>query len=215
VFPEGGIWQLPQIGGRGNGREKELGYLKWGVGKLIAHSPKRPVVVPFFLYGMETVLPQNPDTKKLLTAIPQPGHHVRVVFGEELCFDDLIEEHERQHGPLWKYSASVDEDEAKVKEVRIRKQQALSVTAADRGSSSGRNDKSSSQEGQSISTDGKSDSASNVASINESRVDFHVYWDSRPEDLQLYHKITLRIEEAIRKLNERYNRDYLLIHSKD
>ena len=34
-----GVWQLDYLGGRLNGREKELGKLKWGVGKIIAHSP--------------------------------------------------------------------------------------------------------------------------------------------------------------------------------
>jgi monolysocardiolipin acyltransferase len=136
VFPEGGIWQKPVLGGRDNGSEKELGHLKWGVGKLIAHSPKRAIVIPFFQFGMETLLPQDPVTKKLDSMIPKPGHNVKVRFGVELDFDDLIKEHEELHGQLWKYKASVDEE----------------------------------IEGQ----------------------DFHLYWDSRPEEMILYHKITLR-----------------------
>ena len=34
-----------------------------------------------------------------------------VRFGSELHFDDLIQAHERKFGPLWKYNASVDDDE--------------------------------------------------------------------------------------------------------
>jgi hypothetical protein len=93
--------------------------------------------------GMETVMPQHPVTKALATAIPQPGHDVSVIFGEELDFDDLIEDHEALHGKLWKYTVSIDDD-------------------------------------------------------NEG--DFHEHWDSKPEDLVLYHKITLRIEKALTAL---------------
>lgn len=144
VFPEGGIWQRPVLGGRENGKEGELGHLKWGVGKLIAHSPRRAIVVPFFQFGMETTMPQHPETKKLSSVIPRPGHNVVVRFGEEINFDDLIQEHELLHGILWKYKASVDED----------------------------------KEG-----------------------DFHDHWDSKPEELLLYHKITLRVEKALIALN--------------
>jgi monolysocardiolipin acyltransferase len=111
IFPEGGIWQRPSLGGRENGREDEIGRLKWGVGKLIAHSPVRPVVIPFFHWGMETILPQHPVTKSLLTkGVPIPGHRVTVRFGKELHFDDLIEAHEKRFGRLRKYQSSVDRD---------------------------------------------------------------------------------------------------------
>ena len=30
---------------------------------------------------------------------------------------------------------------------------------------------------------------------------FHDHWDSKPEELKLYHKITLRIEKALNSLN--------------
>jgi monolysocardiolipin acyltransferase len=131
------------LGGRENGKEGEIGHLKWGVGKLIAHSPKKAIVIPFTHMGMETVMPQHPVTKVLATTIPQPGHDVSVKFGEELDFDDLIKEHEALHGILWKYTASVDDD----------------------------------KEG-----------------------DFHEHWDSKPEELVLYHKITLRIEKSLAAL---------------
>ena len=34
------------------------------------------------------------------------GHDIRVRFGEEVTFDDLIEEHENKYGKLWKYSSN-------------------------------------------------------------------------------------------------------------
>ena len=89
-------------------------------------------------------MPQHPETKKLSSVIPRPGHNVVVRFGEEINFDDLILEHELLHGILWKYNASVDEDKEKI---------------------------------------------------------FHDHWDSKPEELVLYHKITLRIEKALIALN--------------
>ena len=147
VFPEGGIWQRPVLGGRENGRETEIGHLKWGVGKLIAHSPQKAIVIPFIQYGMETLMPQHPVTKKLDSYIPIPGHNVLVILGEEMNFDDLIKEHEDLYGILWKYKASVDEE-------------------------------------------------NNGGSGN-----FHDHWDSKPEELKLYHKITLRIEKALNSLN--------------
>ena len=104
--------QRETLGGRENGRERELGSLKWGVGKLVAHAPKRPIVVPFFHMGMESVMPQDPVSRRVLTTLPRPGHNVRVLFGEAITFDDLIEEHEARHGKLWKYRASVLRNES-------------------------------------------------------------------------------------------------------
>lgn len=107
IFPEAGCWQRDTLGGRANGREKDIGRLKWGVGKLIAHSPRTPIVIPFFHSGMETIMPKDPVTNKWLDPkIPRPGHNVTVRFGLALDFSDLIQEHEKQFGPLWKYAAS-------------------------------------------------------------------------------------------------------------
>lgn len=161
VFPEGGIWQLDTLGGRKSNNTatqsattsastSSIGKLKWGVGKLIAHAPVTPHVVPFFFMGTETFYPQHPETKAVKNRLPIPGHNVSIRFGAEIVFDDLISEHEKLHGPLWKYRASVKEEE------------------------------------------------------NE---DFHAYWDSREEDLELYSKITARIEEALSKLNNEHHRD--------
>ena len=148
IFPEGGVWQWDELGGRrqyppgavssidfsGNSGETSAaqviksatsqqralplsskGKLKWGVAKLIAHSPITPEVIPFAHHGMEKLLPQDEQTGKtklrkniLLSCLPQwlggeEELRVSVQFGESITFEDLINEHERQHGKLWKY----------------------------------------------------------------------------------------------------------------
>jgi hypothetical protein len=104
------------------------GKLKWGVGKLIAHAPITPVVIPFAHVGMEKLLPQDEisgktylrkDFGKSLLKFVLPrfifddkddgndsdgsGLRIRIQFGHEIKFDDLIQEHEDKYGPLWKY----------------------------------------------------------------------------------------------------------------
>ena len=44
----------------------ELGLLKWGVGKVIAHAPRTPRVVPFFHTGMQNLVAEDPATKDVL-----------------------------------------------------------------------------------------------------------------------------------------------------
>jgi hypothetical protein len=95
---------------------------------------------------METVTPQDPETRMVYSMLPNIGHDVSVHFGEELDFDDLIKEHEDVQGVLWKYTANVDDD----------------------------------KEG-----------------------DFHEHWDSKPEERELYHKITMRVEQAMTALHKR------------
>ena len=182
VFPEGGVWQWDELGGRrelppnsiiasssdfgatGSGGasdddddddtiqriipatsqqrklgQSSLGKLKWGVGKLIAHAPITPKVIPFAHVGMEKLLPQDETTGKtklrndmlssLLPSILLGGGNtnddddklqVKIQFGKEITFDDLIHEHESKYGKLWKYcgrdelnntSSSEEEDE--------------------------------------------------------------------------------------------------------
>ncbi|CAM9389378.1 unnamed protein product [Ectocarpus fasciculatus] len=105
IFPEGAVTQLSELGGRMSYQRDALGCLKWGVAKLIAHAPVKPIMVPYFHTGMDGVMPMDHD-RKLLTNFPQLNQSISVVFGEELKFDDLIEEHERNYGPLWKYSTA-------------------------------------------------------------------------------------------------------------
>jgi monolysocardiolipin acyltransferase len=101
-FPEGGVWQLETLGGRKE-KEPQLGKLKWGIGKLIAHAKQPPIVIPFHISGTEHIVPQNNDTKAVLTKFPIPGHNVHVVFGESICFDDIIAQHESEFGPIRKF----------------------------------------------------------------------------------------------------------------
>ncbi len=178
VFPEGGVWQWNEVGGRralpegsvlgsasdfkedqniGNTTNNSssssdssssdsksiiipattqqrtlppspLGKLKWGVGKLIAHAPITPRVIPFAHCGMERLLPQDEVSgrtflrrdflKSLLPSFLQLGNddrddgtssgdgkglQIQIQFGHEIEFDDLIQEHEEKHGKLWKY----------------------------------------------------------------------------------------------------------------
>lgn len=112
IFPEGGVWQWNELGGRGRSnlmesearKLKDKSKLKWGIGKLIAHAPIRPRVIPFAHVGMENLLPQDPVTRKtyLKKKIIDEGNplKVRIQFGPEIFFDDLIAEHEKKHGKL-------------------------------------------------------------------------------------------------------------------
>ncbi|GMI22425.1 hypothetical protein TeGR_g13340 [Tetraparma gracilis] len=120
LFPEGKIYQSGSLAAdyflaRSDGRAAEIGRMKWGAGKIIAHCPRRMVVVPFHHAGMEGVVPQY-ETGHLKTTMPMGGHDgegatVTARFGEPIEFGDLIEEHEREHGKLWKYKARREEGE--------------------------------------------------------------------------------------------------------
>ncbi|KAL7555102.1 hypothetical protein ACHAWF_018728 [Thalassiosira exigua] len=197
MFPEGGVWQWEELGGRrrlppnatmgsssdfGDGsnddhgeegstlkvipatlQQKSLppssvGKLKWGVGKLIAHAPVTPKVIPFAHHGMERLFPQDENNGKtkfrdnlLASMLPaalggdaNDKLHLRVRFGEEISFDDLIREHESKHGRLWKYCGKLTAEEQ-----------------YDRG---------------------------------EHAESFHERWDSSSEERALYSKIVRRIE---------------------
>jgi len=111
VYPEGGIWQEKTLGGRKNGQEQLKGKLKWGVGKLIAHAPNRPIVIVFYFSGTEHLTPMDLTTRKILSYIPTYGHKVKIRFSEMLNFEDLIRCHEATYGPLWKYQAHSDEED--------------------------------------------------------------------------------------------------------
>ena len=130
VFPEAGVWQKDTLGGRGaddkvpppkvNGKVNNKGKLKWGIGKMIAHAPKTPVVIPFCHLGMEKIMPQDTETRKNQSTFPIPFvHDVTVKFGEEVSFDDLIEEHEEQYGKIRKCNANCTDDEYPVDQFHL------------------------------------------------------------------------------------------------
>jgi monolysocardiolipin acyltransferase len=112
-----------------------IGKLKWGVGKLIAHAPITPVVMPFAHVGMERLLPQDEYTGKtrfrenaLRSLLPTflggddtDRLRVKVRFGEEVHFDDLIRDHETRYGRLWKYHGE-DIDEYDIDDDRSRRE---------------------------------------------------------------------------------------------
>lgn len=154
-----------------------LGKLKWGVGKLIAHSPHKPIVIPIFFSGTEHLIDTDPETGKTNSYIPQLGHKVDLRVGDAINFDDLIEEHEKQFGPLWKYSANTDDDD----EVRYAVNNVVETNTVDK---------------MEVKT-------SNLTA--KVKQNFHKYWDSKKEDKILYSKITARIEKALAKLNEESN----------
>jgi len=77
--------------------EEERGVLKWGIGKLIAHLPVQPVVVPFWHYGMAAVLQQHNkwegdtfNNRVISWTDMKGGNSVKVWIGERIFFEDLI-----------------------------------------------------------------------------------------------------------------------------
>jgi len=114
MFPEGKIVQSGDLGSnyfgtRTKERADDIGRLKWGVGKLIAHAPITPVVVPFHHIGMEGVVPQQ-ITGECNDLYPVGGNHAQVQVGKQLHFEDLISDHEQRHGSLRKYTSSKSTD---------------------------------------------------------------------------------------------------------
>jgi monolysocardiolipin acyltransferase len=148
LFPEGKIVQSGDLGSnyfgtRSKERADDIGKLKWGVGKIIAHAPVAPVVIPFHHIGMEGVVPQE-ITGECKDFFPFGGNHARVRVGQQLCFDDIIADHETRHGALRKYSSNKKDSDRRS------------------GRSSG--------------------------------------WQSSADELLLYSRITLRIEQALLQL---------------
>lgn len=85
----------------------EIGRLKWGVGKIIAHSPLHIRVVPLHHLGMEGVVPQKVTGEPLLK-YPLGGNDVTVRVGDDIYFGDLIQEHEQKHGLLFRYASPTE-----------------------------------------------------------------------------------------------------------
>ena len=112
------------------------------------------------------------------------GHRVTVRFGCEIIFDDLIEEHERTYGKLWKYKSNnrvsnYNSDNSKNVE---------STTICSNNNH-----------------DDDDDSDDDVVVVDDDND--HQNWISRPNDYILYSKITLRIEEALIKLIKQHQNE--------
>mmetsp|Transcript_4707 Transcript_4707/g.6185 ORF Transcript_4707/g.6185 Transcript_4707/m.6185 type:complete len:374 (+) Transcript_4707:131-1252(+) len=108
TFPEGGTCQTGNL--HKTRRPTGVGNLKWGTGKLIAHSPTLPIVIPFWHTGMQEILPEHPVDKRLLKIIPSVDRSITLRVGEPINFDDLLEDYEKKHGALKKFSASAEMD---------------------------------------------------------------------------------------------------------
>ena len=237
VHSEAGIFQNKHaLGGRSNGREAEIGRLKWGTAKMIVHNPcydvllsekeegdgktkapRGPVVIPFYVSGMDTVTPLN-ENKRLIQPIPVPGHKVKVRFGPELRFDDLIEEYERKEGKkLRRYHCCSDPycQEARVAEealaLNVRVSSAL-VQGFEKLSStlqsafwrvvagSGVYSPPASSPHSSSRESVCSNSHSSGRKAPEGLMYDSVTWVSTPQEKELYHLVMLRIEAAMQKL---------------
>eukprot|EP00288_Rhodomonas_lens_P014560 CAMPEP_0177702624 /NCGR_PEP_ID=MMETSP0484_2-20121128/7231_1 /TAXON_ID=354590 /ORGANISM="Rhodomonas lens, Strain RHODO" /LENGTH=380 /DNA_ID=CAMNT_0019213911 /DNA_START=241 /DNA_END=1380 /DNA_ORIENTATION=+ len=122
VFPEGRVIQGTSLATdpltpRSEEEIKAKGRLKWGVGKLIAHSAEVPVIIPLYHTGMEHVLPNVNEwqtdqhgvvfyNNKVRCWWPGSGHTIHVRVGPRIEVRDLIEAHEALHGPLFKVNHS-------------------------------------------------------------------------------------------------------------
>ncbi|CAM9269692.1 unnamed protein product [Choristocarpus tenellus] len=107
VFPEGKTVQTGTLGGRlDEEKVAKVGRLKWGVGKMIAHAPRLPTVVPFFHTGMQNVVAEDPVSKDVLPTQPRFQKKLTIRVGDPVPVLDLIEAHEKKYGPLWKYGSN-------------------------------------------------------------------------------------------------------------
>ena len=201
-IPRGGIWQTPVLGGRLDAEKaRAVGKLKWGIGKLIAHSEHAPIVVPLCIMGSEHMVPQHPVTKTPLTPVPIPGHKVTVQFGAEISFADLIEEHERQFGPIRRLRSSdlcssdlCSKDVYEPPAMRGRTAQ----PGAHPGAHIGALGDLCSADGGLVDTRARRQQQQQQLGARS----FHDIWDSSPTDMLLYQKITRRIEGVLEDMQQ-------------
>jgi len=110
IFPEGGRTRNPQA--------LMAESFKSGIGRLMAEA--RPLVLPWYHYGMHEVLPVG-------AKLPRRGHTVRVVFGEPLdCDDAYVRETAERAGdpalsgpPLWEALAAAAHDALRRLELEV------------------------------------------------------------------------------------------------
>eukprot|EP00981_Chlorochromonas_danica_P005044 scaffold1016_cov175-Ochromonas_danica.AAC.2 len=95
IFPEGRVWQ----NWRFEENEAILGPLRWGVGKIIAHSYSNiPIVLPLYHRGMSSVVPEiecqerkkHPQSALPQSLLPRRGQEIEVFIGEPLDFRERI-----------------------------------------------------------------------------------------------------------------------------
>jgi len=110
IFPEGGRTRDPQALMRDS--------FKAGIGRLMAEA--RPLVLPWYHYGMHEVLPVG-------AKLPRRGRTVRVVFGEPLDCDDAYVRRaaaeagdpDLQGPPLWEALAAAAHDALRSLELQV------------------------------------------------------------------------------------------------
>ncbi len=65
---------------------QEYLFKKKGVGRLIADSKVTPIVLPFYHYGLDDILPNKQPY------VPRTGQKSTIVIGKPIYFDDLVKE---------------------------------------------------------------------------------------------------------------------------
>ena len=65
---------------------KNIYLKKKGVGRLIADSKVTPIVLPFYHYGLDDILPNKQPY------VPRTGQKSTIVIGKPIYFDDLVKE---------------------------------------------------------------------------------------------------------------------------
>lgn len=149
---------------------------------MIAHAPIPPIVIPIFHTGMSNLMPIDPFTRKILHPVPRSGHTVTARVGPTLQFDDLLEEHERRHGPL-------------------RKLAGIPGTTPDGGEGG-------IAERQDNAVGGKDGSCRTGPSVVLARgEEGDIIWRSTSEERQLYSRIARRVEGALLQLEAEARRD--------
>lgn len=69
--------------GKVNEKKEQIRF-KWGVGRLIADCKITPIVLPFYNYGMDSILPNKQPYR------PQYFQKATIVVGTPIYFDDLV-----------------------------------------------------------------------------------------------------------------------------
>jgi hypothetical protein len=135
-----------------------------------------------------------------------------VRFGPEIDFRDLLEEHERLHGPLWKYAKAEHLDKNKhpqlddvgnhdIQYADGRKARRRGILSASNVSNCDGHSEKNDRRDEVVGL-GKEESEGvrrDTKSLKRGR--FHDYWDSTPAERALYSKITKRIQDALEKLS--------------
>ena len=79
LFPEGKL-----------NDKKETIRLKWGVGRLIADAEQTPIVLPFYHFGMDDILPNKTPYRM------QINKKATIVIGKPIYFDEMVIELKEQ-----------------------------------------------------------------------------------------------------------------------